>query len=123
MSLAINLKNFLTLAETTITGTAAGEIATAFLPTPLTDRSGTVTLGGTAQAFTIANTSRKGIYIYNSSAGSLWINELGVAAVLASPSIEIKTGTSYTFPEGGTSAAAISIIGATTAQTFTAREW
>ncbi len=123
MSLAVNLKNWLTGAETPITGTAAGEVAITSLPVALTDRSGTITLGGTAQALMAANASRKGFVVYNNSAGSLWINELGATAVLAQPAIEVKTATSYTPPEGGVSPAAISIIGATTAQAFTAREW
>lgn len=123
MSLAVNLKNWLTGAETPIIGTAAGEVAITSLPVALTDRSGTITLGGTAQALMAANASRKGFVVYNNSAGSLWINELGATAVLAQPAIEVKTATSYTPPEGGVSPAAISIIGATTAQAFTAREW
>jgi len=87
--------------------------------------SGTITTGGTAQVLDPANDRRVGWFIQNNSAGSLWINDLGVAATLASPSIEIKTGTYMVAPfnTGYVSSAQISIIGATTGQAFTAREW
>jgi hypothetical protein len=89
----------------------------------MTDRSGTITLGGTAQPLMAANPNRKGYLIQNNSAGVLWFNELGVAAVLAAPSISIAAGALYQSPSPGASALAISIIGATTGQAFTAREW
>jgi len=89
----------------------------------MTDRSGTITLGGTAQTLMAANPLRRGYLIQNNSAGTLWFNELGVTAVQASPSISIAAGALYQSPSPGTSALAISIIGATTGQAFTAREW
>ena len=89
----------------------------------MTDRSGTITLGGTAQSLMAANPSRKGYLIQNNSAGTLWFNELGATAVQAAPSISIAAGALYQSPSPGASALAISIIGATTGQAFTAREW
>jgi hypothetical protein len=89
----------------------------------LTDRSGTITLGGTAQTLMIANASRKGWLVQNNSAGTLWINEIGGTAVQAQPSISITAGSLYTSPTPGASNAAISIVGATTSQAYTAREW
>jgi hypothetical protein len=89
----------------------------------MTDRSGTITLGGTAQSLTAANPSRKGYLIQNNSAGTLWFNELGATAVQAAPSISIAAGALYQSPSPGASALAISIIGATTGQAFSAREW
>jgi hypothetical protein len=89
----------------------------------MTDRSGTITLGGTAQVLMAANPARKGFFIQNNSAGVLWLNEMGVTAVLASPSISLAAGASYQSALAGVSPLAISIIGATTAQAFTAREW
>jgi hypothetical protein len=89
----------------------------------LTDRSGTITTGGTAQTLMAANASRKGWAIQNVSSGDLWVNELGSTALLSQPSIKIASGNLYESPLGGSSTAAISIIGATTAQAFTAREW
>lgn len=89
----------------------------------MTDRSGTITLGGTAQSLMAANPSRKGYLIQNNSAGTLWFNELGATAVQAAPSISIAAGALYQSPSPGASALAISIIGATTGQAFSAREW
>lgn len=89
----------------------------------LTDRSGTITSGGDAQQLAAANASRHGFMMQNTSIGELWINELGGTASAASPSIRISAGQLYESPLGATSVLAISIFGATTAQTFTAREW
>jgi hypothetical protein len=89
----------------------------------LTNKSGTITLGGTAQVLMAANTSRKGWLVQNNSAGTLWINELGATAVQNAPSLSIAAGALYTSPTPGASNAAISIIGATTGQAFSAREW
>lgn len=89
----------------------------------LTDRSGTITTGNTAQTLMASNSSREGWYIRNNSSASLWINELGSTAVQSQPSLEIKTGELYESPAGGATLSAISIIGSTTGQSFTAREW
>lgn len=89
----------------------------------LTDRSGTVTLGGTAQTLMAANANRRGFLVQNNSAGPLWINELGGAAVQAQPSVQIPTGQTYVSQPNASTATAVSIVGATTAQAFTAREW
>lgn len=89
----------------------------------LTSRSGTITTGGTAQQLMAANTARQGWSIRNNSTGSLWFNELGSAAVIGQPSFELKTGEYFESPRNGSGEAAISIIGATTGQSFTAREW
>jgi len=86
------------------------------------NRSGTITTGGTQQTLAAANLNRKGMWIQNLSTGSLWINELG-SATQAQPSMEIKTGQLYEYPVDGVPATAISIIGATTGQAFSAREW
>lgn len=87
------------------------------------NRSGTVTLGGTAQQLMAANLVRRGFMLQNISAGPLWINELGATAVQGQPSIQVAAGATYTSPPNATSPAAVSIIGATTAQAFVAREW
>lgn len=88
-----------------------------------TNRSGTITTGGTAQQLMAANATRRGWSIKNQSAGSLWFNELGVTAVADQPSFELRPNESYTSEAGVSSVAAISIIGATTSQAFAAREW
>lgn len=86
------------------------------------DRSGTITLGGTAQTLIEATLRRRGFFLQNTSAGDLWIN-VGVAAVAASPSIRIPSGAAYETPEGANPAGLVSIIGATTAQSFTCKVW
>lgn len=87
-----------------------------------TDRSGTITLGGTAQTAMAANTARKGFWIQNQSTGDLWINSLATA-VADSPSMKIAAGALYENPPSGVPVGAVSIIGATTGQKFAAREW
>lgn len=87
-----------------------------------TDRSGTVTSGGTAQVLMAANPGRRGFWFQNVSAGDLWINEIGTAAA-AKPSFKVPAGSLYENPPNGVPAGAISVFGATTAQAFSAREW
>lgn len=86
------------------------------------DRSGTITLGGTAQVAAALNAARRGFSIQNSSAGDVWFNTLATA-VLNQPSYKIAAGGTYEFPAHGVPTGAVSIIGATTAQAFSAREW
>lgn len=87
-----------------------------------TDKSGTVTSGGSAQTLMAANTSRRGFLVQNQSTGDLWISSLGAAAA-TQPSIWLPAGAYYEPPPTGVPTAAISIFGATTAQAFAAREW
>ncbi len=91
-------------------------------PTPLpagTNRSGTITTGGTAQQLAAANTSRLSLTGQNISAGDLWINETGgTAAVNGAGSYRIPAGSAFSVATNR----AISIIGATTGQAFTATE-
>lgn len=86
------------------------------------NRSGTIGTGGTAQSLAAENKKRMGLWVQNQSAGSLWINDLG-AATQAQPSLEIKTGETLIIDNGNAPSAAISIVGATTGQAFSAREW
>jgi len=85
---------------------------------PATDRSGTITTGGTAQALAAANTSRNSLTGQNLSTGDLWVNETGTAAP--------NTAGSYLVASGGTFAVngsgAVSIYGAVTGQRFAATE-
>lgn len=91
----------------------------------LTDRSGTITTGGTAQSLAAANTDRRYLLVQNpdTNGSDLWVDFGGTAAVQASPSVQIKPGGSYEAvgryqcPTG-----AVSVIGATTGMPFTAKE-
>lgn len=91
-------------------------------PVTYTNRSGTITTGGTAQVLMAANTSRKGFFIQNISTGDLWISDLGTAAA-SQPSVHLPASSYYEPPLNGVPTAAISIFGATTGQAFSAREW
>lgn len=88
----------------------------------LTDRSGTITTGGTAQQLAAANTSRRGYLIQNNSTGDLWINTLATA-VASQPSFKVPAGAYFETPSTMLATGAISIFGATTGQAFSAREW
>jgi hypothetical protein len=90
--------------------------------TPL-DHSGTITSGGTAQTLMNANAYRTGYYIQNTSSADLWVDDKGGTAVQSQPSIKIPSGSLYENPPNGVTGTAISIIGGTTGQAFTAREW
>ena len=84
-----------------------------------TNRSGTITTGGVAQSLAPANASRRSLAGMNISAGDLWINEIGgTAAVGAAGSYKIASGDTFEISTNR----AVSIIGATTGQAFTATE-
>jgi hypothetical protein len=87
--------------------------------TPI-DHSGTVTAGGTAQALMAANASRRGCFVQNNSPGDLWFNDLTTAAP-SEPSLWLPPGAAFSCNPAAPSA--ISIYGAVTGQSFTAREW
>lgn len=91
----------------------------------ITDLSGTIATGGTAQALVAANELRRGYSVMNLSSGNLFINDVGGTAVstLTGASITIIPGALYESPRDQRPTQAISILGATTAQAFAAREW
>jgi len=84
-----------------------------------TSRSGSITTGGTAQALAAANAARRSLTGQNISSGDLWINEDGGTAAA-------DTANSYLIPAGApfsiSTNEAVSIVGATTGQRFTATE-
>lgn len=89
------------------------------MPQEWTNRSGTITLGGTSQTLAAADSTRRHLTIQNLSTGDLWINELGGAAAIDTVgSNRLPPGASATI----TSPLALAIIGATTGQKFTAAE-
>jgi hypothetical protein len=88
----------------------------------LTDGSGTITTGGTAQNALASNASRQGFFIQNNSTGNLWFSTLATA-VQSQPSIKLLPDAAYETPIGGCGTGALSVIGATTSQAFTIREW
>jgi hypothetical protein len=85
------------------------------------DRSGTITAGGAAQVVLPLWAGRHGCMIQNQSAGSLWVSETATA-VAGPPSILIPAGQQFLCMSPA-SGQVYSIIGATTAQAFAARQW
>jgi hypothetical protein len=85
------------------------------------DRSGTITAGGTAQVVLPLWAGRHGCVIQNQSTGSLWVSETATA-IAGPPSILIPAGQQFLCMSPA-SGQVYSIIGATTAQAFAAREW
>lgn len=88
----------------------------------LVDKSGTITSGGVAQTLAASNAARFGFMIQNNSTGDEWFSTLATA-VASQPSIRLAPGAMYESPPNMRATGAISIIGATTAQAFSAREW
>jgi hypothetical protein len=86
-----------------------------------TERSGTITLGATAQTLAAANPVRRFYRIMNLSTSDLWINDKGAVAVANQPSFRLVAGAMYE-TSSYAPAAAISIFGATTGQAFSAAE-
>lgn len=99
---------------------AGGTVVTATPSlTACTDRSGTITAGGTAQVLAAANPSRVFLKGQNISTSDLWINETGgTAAVNAAGSYVIGARGTFSI----STSRSISIYGATTGQAFTATE-
>lgn len=89
--------------------------------TPI-DISGTITTGGTAQILAAARSTRRGWWLRNNSTTSLYVSDI-TTAIIGAASLEIKVGELYESAYGGCSSSALSIIGATTGQSFTAREY
>lgn len=102
--------------------TFTGDInATPTTSIALTDKSGSITTGGTAQTLAAAKVNRVYLKITNISNDTLWWNETSTA-VLDSPSQPIYPTQSEIFGPGNVPPGAISIIGATTGQKWVAKE-
>jgi len=100
-------------------GTQADPTYSQTAPLPAgTDRSGSITTGGTAQNVAGANTSRRGLDFQNTSDTEMRVTENGTSATAA---------TGYLVAAGGRFNArtnrAISVFCATTGKTFASTEW
>ena len=87
-----------------------------------TNRSGTITLGGTAQQLAAADTNRKFMQITNPGTAELWVNVGGTAAANTNGSEQIRPGGYWWMDPVQCASDAISIVGAMTGQHFTAWE-
>jgi len=87
-----------------------------------TNRSGNIAAGGTAQVAMAANAARKAWFFQNIGSADLWISFVGTAVVDATGSIKVPAGSSAWSSGGFVSSQALSVIGATTGQKYTAYE-
>jgi hypothetical protein len=87
----------------------------------VTNRSGTITTGGTSQQIMAANATRRYLLIQNISDTVMWCN-FAIAAVQDQPSFRIGVGESFTMQNLAVSSEAIHCIGATAAKAFVAKE-
>lgn len=105
-----------------ITATISGTVETRGQRGALTDRSGTITTGGSSQQLAAANASRSYLFIQNVSTGDLWVR-FGAAAAASQPSIKLAAGASLVAKgDGFIPTESVNIVGATTAQAFSAKE-
>lgn len=90
-----------------------------------TDLSSTIAAGGTAQTLCAADPKRFGYRVQNLSSGNLYINDVGGTAVTTGTgsSFTLIPGAMYESPTSMRPINAVSIIGATTSQAFSAAEW
>lgn len=84
-----------------------------------TERSTTITAGGTAQVGMAALATRKAWFLQNISAGDLWFSFVETAVIDGAGSAKLSPGASAFSSGGFVSSQALSIIGATTGQKFT----
>lgn len=84
-----------------------------------TERSSTITTGGTAQVAMAANTSRKAWFFQNIGSVDLWISFVETAQADNPGSVKVAPGASAFSSGGFVSAQALSVVGATTGQKFT----
>lgn len=88
----------------------------------LSDHSGTIGAGGTAQTIIPANTSRRYLLVQNVSDAVMWV-DIGATAVESQPSILLlANGGSLVFEGAFIPTGLVSVRGATTGKAFTAKE-
>lgn len=88
------------------------------------DRSGAIALAGQAQQLMAANSDRRGWSFQNRSGANLYFDDLGgTADPVANSSTYLPPGAYYESEPGGSSIAAISLIGDVTGASFAAKEW
>jgi len=87
----------------------------------LVDKSGTITTGGTSQVLSTAK-SRSYLIVENTSSALLYINFTSAASA-GTGSIALQPYSSFTQEGSFVTSEAVNIFGATTGQTFTAKEF
>ncbi len=88
----------------------------------VTDRSGTITTGGTAQQMMAGNASRRYLVIQNLDAiEDLWFN-FTTTAVASEPSLKLAAGQAFSMDGSFVSTEAVSVIAATNAHAWASKE-
>lgn len=89
----------------------------------VTDGSGTITTGNTSQQVFSANSTRRYLFIQNTSAGNLWIN-FGTSATEGSGagSIIIFPNSSFVMEQNAVTNQTVNINGQTAGQSFVAKQ-
>jgi hypothetical protein len=87
---------------------------------PLTDHSGTIAVGCTPQGLLAANLARAYFFLQNQGPADLWFNYTTAAAV-GQPSVRLAPGATYE-SSPRPSPEALSVISATTGNSFTCKE-
>lgn len=89
----------------------------------MSNQSGAIVLGGTAQTIVPPSTYRKQFSLQNISAGDLWVRYDGQpAAVDAAGSFQVVAGAVFFLDQDDYPFNLISIVGATTGQKYSAVE-
>lgn len=101
---------------------ALGSVIANPVANTLTDCSGTITSGATAQTMVATNATRKYLYIQNVSDTTMWIN-FTTTAVANQPSLSITAGSSFVMESTFVSTELVSVIGATTGKAFTCKQF
>lgn len=91
-------------------------------PFPWTDRSGSITLGGTAQTIAAVNGRRTYLIVQNISDTTMWLNLGGTATAGSGSFLLAANGGSYAAEGSAIPSGAVSILCATTGKEFTAKE-
>jgi len=118
----------------TVQGSGGGTISVTTSPVTgtFTDRSGSISTGGTSQTLASSNTSRKCIVIENpasattqgiGAAESLFINFTSSASTSAGTSIELTPGGTYFMCAGAITTEQINVVATTTGHKYTGKEF
>lgn len=94
-------------------------------PNLMTDGSGTITAGGTAQTVFAVGTVINGYEIINPDPGEdLWLSDTATPVANGTGSIRVAAnGGGYTTPLSAQPVGAVQVVAATTGHKFTARKW
>lgn len=115
----IRLKADLLKAQSVST---SGSVTIAPTAGTMTDRSGTITTGGTAQQVMAASANRRYLFFQNVSEIDLWINYGATNAVANQPSIKVGPDGSMVLEGSSISGERVSVFGTTTGAAYTAKE-